>query len=388
MDNDLLPDSEDVVNPTISVANLDNSEEEELQLTPEQEQKIKDLWNATPGQPPHLKTITQAIFGNVDGRSRGGRAIRAFLASQKLRARATSDPDRKEIELNDAHQLYITNNAATQTAVEMARTLFHNPNLVNLSAETRAIIAFIKTLDTKVVFSPANSQPVPEGNYEPPNTFDKVFKKVNSYLNFALDKDKLTPAQKKNLQTLINYLHTYRLIHQMNDYDSEDDRKLCEDAFIRATYDKPDLQQEEVDQYIEYANQVVQSAKVLRRKNLLEDRLTQILQSTDVDDTKIHQGFSDALGKASTEYHQCQAREQKLLNELKQKRSDRLSKAVKDTASILNLVQVWKQEESRLEYVRHGEIEREALKKEVKHLASLSELKARILGLPEDDAIY
>jgi hypothetical protein len=388
MDNDLLPDADDVVRPTVAVTNLDEPEDE-LQLTTEQEQKIKDLWNLVPGKPPGLKEITQAIFGDVDGRSREGRAIKQFLASQKLRARATSDPDKKpEIELNDAHQSYITNNAATMTSVEMARTLFHNPNLTNLNAETRAVNNFVKTLDTRVVFNASTTHDVPSGNYDPPNTFEKVFRKVNSYLNFSLDKDKMTPSQKKNLQVLINYLHTYRFVHQMNDYDSENDRKLCEDAFVRATYDKPDLMQEEVDQYIEYANQVVQSAKVLRRKNLLEDRLTEILQSTDVNDTKVHQGFSDALGKASTEYNQCQLREQKLLGELKEKRAARLSKVAKDTASVLNLIHDWKHEESRLEWIHHAELEQESLRNEVNRITSLPELKARILGLTKDEAVY
>jgi len=56
---------------------------------------------------------------------------------------------------------------------------------------------------------------------------------------------------------LINYLHTYRFIRQMNSFDKAEDRNSCEDAFVRYTYDKPDLTQEEIDQYIELANSTV-----------------------------------------------------------------------------------------------------------------------------------
>ena len=60
-----------------------------MKLKKEQEEKVLDEWNLTPGSPPPLLELIKAAFPNqdVDGRSKEGRAVKAFLASRKLKAR-------------------------------------------------------------------------------------------------------------------------------------------------------------------------------------------------------------------------------------------------------------------------------------------------------------
>ena len=360
-----------------------------MTLTPEQEQQVLDLWNKDPSSPPGLKELTKAIFGGeFDGRSEQGRAIKIALSKFSLKARATSDyqPKTSEVVLTEEQKIFITNNVATMNSLELARLCFRNDTLTNLNAETRVVNEYIKTLSTTVIYHAEDNKDIPSGNYEPPNTFDKVLKKVNRYINFILDKEKLTSRDKKGLDMLINYLHTYRFIRQMNTFDSDEDRSSCEDAFIRYTYDKPDLTQEEVDQYIELANQVVAGIKTSRRKNTLEDRLNGIV-GDDQETLKISMGLVEAIGKAGTEYDQCLKRQQKLLEDLKEKRSTRLSKAIKENASILNLVRDWRDEERRVKMLKMGEMEQNKIANEVEKLTTMSEIKARIMGLDKDSIL-
>ena len=233
---------------------------EPMGLTPEQEQKMIDLWNATPTNPPSLKAIVKHLFGEgFDGRSVEARAVQIALSKRNLKARTltTYTPSRPAIILNENQQEYIKNNLATMNALEMAKILFSNNGLSNLSGETRAVNEHIKTLNPRVLFSEEDVGEVPVGDYEPPKTFDAALARINKYILFVEDRKKITPTQKKNVNTLMGYMQTYRFIAQMNTYDTETKRKLAEDAFVRATHDKLDLQQEEVDQYIEYANHVV-----------------------------------------------------------------------------------------------------------------------------------
>lgn len=360
-----------------------------MTLTVEQEKQILDFWNRTPDNPPGLKELTQEVFGGeFDGRSEQGRAIKAALAKFSLKARATSDyvPKTPEIKLTEEQKTLIVNNAATMNSLELAKLVFNNPNLTNLNAETRVVNEHVKSLDTTVVYGAAANADIPEGEYVPPNTLDKVLKRVNKYVNFTIDKDKLTSQQKKGLEMLINYLHTYRFIRQMNTFDSEQDRTSCEDAFIRYTYDKPDLTQEEVDQYIELANQVVAGIKTSQRKNNLEDRLTALV-GNDQETLKVSMGLVEAIGKAGTEYDQCLKRQQKLLEDLKEKRSTRLSKAIKENASILNLVRDWRDEEQRVKMLKYVQIEQDKVAAEVEKLTNMAEIKARILGLHRESIL-
>lgn len=362
---------------------------EDIQLTPDQEQKIISTWNNTPENPPSLKVLTELIFGEgFDGRSFQARAIKKFLSTRNLKAKTTTEYESKteKIELSDAHKQYIQNNLVSMSSVEMARILFSNPSINNLNAETRAVHEYMRSLNVQGIFNREAEEDIPKTSYEPPKTFDQALKRINNYVTYADDRSKITPTQKKNVEMLMSYLHTYRFIAQMNNYENLSERRLCEDAFIRATYDKPDLAQEEIDQYIEYANQVVQGFNIQRRSNRLQAALENIA-GNEPETMKISMGLVESIGKASTEYHQCKQREQKLLDDLKEKRSVKVAKSLQENASILNLIQAWKEEESRKELIAHAEKEQKAIANEVNRLSSLPELKARILGLPKEEIL-
>jgi aminopeptidase N len=106
-----------------------------------------------------------------------------------------------------------------------------------------------------------------------------------------------------------------------------------------------------------------------------------------VNGDRIPMTIIEASNTARTEYNQCVQRQQKLLNDLKVKRSDRLSKQIKENASILNLVQLWKEEDSRKKLIKLGEIRKKALSDEISNLSSMDEVKARILGLSDDEVL-
>jgi len=107
----------------------------------------------------------------------------------------------------------------------------------------------------------------------------------------------------------------------------------------------------------------------------------------DSEGRRLSMGLVSAINDAQTEYNQCVNRQQKLLSDLKEKRSDRLKKEIKNNASIINLVQMWKEEESRKKLIKLAEIRKKAVSNEVEKLSSIDEVKARILGISEDEVL-
>ena len=95
----------------------------------------------------------------------------------------------------------------------------------------------------------------------------------------------------------------------------------------------------------------------------------------------------EAINTAQTEYNQCVNRQNKLLESLKEKRSDKLKKQLQENASILNLVEMWKEEESRKQLLQLTELRKKTLKGEIEKLSGMDEVKARIMGLTEDEAL-
>ena len=356
-------------------------------LTKEQEDLIIQIWNANKDNPPSLQELTQKVFPdipNVDGRSVYGKAVKIFLASRSLNVKTKSQyTPKNRIDFTQDQKDYISNNASLMSAVEISRELFQNYSLNNLSIEARSVQEYLDSLPKQVNPGTSSEEEESQGDYKPPKNSERALVRVNKYVLNGLDKDKITARNKKELTSLISYLHTYRFLHQIGTYGKQGDRDLFESSFIRYTYDKSDLTQEEVDQYIVLATEVVISSNIQAAIQTLQEQIDIEVNSGN----RIPMPLIEAVTSARTEYNQCVTRQQKLLNDLKVKRSERLSNQVKDNASILNLVQMWKDEDTRKEMIKMADMRREVLKGEVGRLSSMDDVKARIFGLTEEEVL-
>ncbi len=356
-----------------------------VDLSEEQKQTILDEWNKSEA-PPAINDLTKLIFGpECDGRSAEGRCIKEFLATRNLKAKSSfyQPVGEKTNKLTREQELFVVNNHEYMNALEMAREIFCNPSLSNLHGETRCVNDFMKEKGYVSLVNDVADE-IPDGDYTPPQTFDKVFKKANFYLNGILDRNKITPTQRKGLESLINYLNTYKIMKQINIYDANDDRKSFEDAFVRYTYDKPELSQEEVDQYCSLANEVVIAFKAQRRSERLQAMLDEITNN-DPESARISMSLVEAINKAQAEYNNCITRQQKLKSDLTEKRSDKLTKKIQENASVLNLINAWQNEEHRKEFLKMAELEQKAVSDELDHIINMDDIKARLLGVTVEE---
>tara|TARA_Y100000310_G_C20659590_1_gene803952 strand:+ start:540 stop:1628 length:1089 start_codon:yes stop_codon:yes gene_type:complete len=357
-----------------------------ISLTKEQNLKILEEWNSRPENPPSLLELINIAFPdkNVDGRSKEGRAVKEFLATRQIKARGAHEYQYKEkIELTEDHIEFATNNASVMNANEIARVIFKNHELMPLSQETRTVNEFLKTLDPKVTYQ--DTEEIPENKYIPIKTPKAMITRINQYVHNGINRERIAPHQKKAVQTLIGYLHTYRFLHQINSYGSQTDRNLFESSFIRYTYDKSDLTQEEVDQYIVLSTEVIIASTIQRRVEHLQNLLDE--SASDTEGRRIAMSLVEAISSAQTEYNQCINRQTKLLSDLKEKRSDRLKSQIRENASILNLVEMWKSEETRKKMISLAEKRKKVIQEEVDRLSSMDELKGKIMGLSEGEAL-
>lgn len=360
-------------------------------LTEEQKTNMVNEWNGRKDNPPSLKEVIDIAYPgkNLDGRTKEGKLVKEFLGTVNMSATPAHEYQPKpEVVLDDGQKEFCINHGSTMRAHEITRVIFADNELSHMSQECRAVIKYLDEVkETGALELFEDNDDDASVNYKPPKTFDRMLVRINKYINPAIDKNKLTSRERKEIESLISYINTYRLIHIMNTYDSITDRELYESSFIRYTYNKIDLRQEEVDQYIVLSAEVVISSNIQRRVETLQTLLDEAASSGDGESTRISMSLVEAINTAQTEYNQCVNRQQKLLDSLKEKRSDRLSKQIKENASILNLVQMWKDEDSRVKLLAMAELRKKSLAEEVEKLTTMDEVKARIMGLSEDDAL-
>lgn len=364
---------------------------EEITLTPEQEKVILDAFeNVSNENLPSITDLVRIVFPDLkdaDGRSKEGRAIKAFIAKKGLRARTSGEYVLQKLDLTDNQKEFVKNNKGMMTAVDMARTLFANPKLTNLNIETRAILEFIRSLSDNNDFTVLNLAEVPKEDYTPPRSMHGVLLKVDKYVfDHKIKKDEMSAAHRAGLNMLLAYMNTLRFTNQINLYEGQSSRDLFESSFVRYCYDKPDLTQEEVDQYIVLSHESVNSTKIQLRQERLQVMLDNNTSGGD-DKARISMSLVEMINTLQNEYNQSTKRFNDLLNSLKQKRSDRLAELRSSSASILNLVQVWKEEKTRNNLIHLAELRKQIVRKAGEELASMEEVKARIFGHKLDELV-
>lgn len=365
------------------------------ELTDKQKDIVRLEWekaNAETGI--DLGDICSKVWGvKTDPRSWQGRLVKNYLIGQNIKIFKPNidiKKDGKKIELSIEQKDFILKNSKTMSVMKIAQEIFQNPNLKAFHPESRVVIKYYNEINPKIVdkikenLEENSDEQIETKRYYGPRSLVQVVARVNKYLYNQFDATKLTAAQKKNFQTLISYLASNRFRLQCNSYDDLDDLTLFEETFIRCTYDKPDLTEEEVDQYIVYSTEVVISHFIQKRINLLESQQDIQLEE---EGGRINMALVEAVKSLRDEYNKCIKRQGDLLNDLKGKRSARLNDSIKDSASILNLVQLWKEEESRKEMIEIAKKEQESLSEEFDRLNSMEDVKAKILGITKEEVL-
>ena len=219
-------------------------------LTEDQQNLIVNEWNNRPEDPPsliELIRIAYPSFPDLDGRCKEGKYVQAFLAKRSLKARGTHEyKSKKAPDLSDENRQFILNNAKTMKALEITRIIFDNPTLSNLNNETRIVAKFIsENVLPEGIYK--EQEEIAQEDYVSPRSLDKAINKVNRYVyDLNLKRETLNSRHKRDLECLLKYINTYRFVHQINSYDGNVDRDLFESSFVRYTYDKNDLTEEDI----------------------------------------------------------------------------------------------------------------------------------------------
>lgn len=363
--------------------------EQVVTLTPEQERIVLDAFTAK--NDASIAELVRLVFPNSvgDGRSFEGRAIKSLIAARGLKVNTkTNYTPLSRTELNEQQKEFIRNNKTSMSTVEMARTLFSNPELGNLNIETRVVADYLRTVQTKEDIAQTGPVDIPSENYSAPKSVAGVLLRVDKYVfSHGINKETMTAQQKAGLEALLSYLNTFRFVNQINLYETQTSRDLFESSFVRYCYDKPDLTEEEVDQYINVSHDNVAMAATQARVERLSQMLDEAGQDSAGDRARISMSLVEAISQLNTELNQVAKRQKDLLGDLKQKRSDRLSALRGANASILNLVQLWKEEKTRKKLIHLADLRKKTLEKSLNELSGMEEIKCRIFGLDVNEVL-
>jgi len=225
------------------------------------------------------------------------------------------------------------------TPFEMAKELFQNPKLSPASIEVKVITNLVRTLPQSLIYG----EDVPDTDYRPPKQISHGVARIKKYVSSAKswNERKLTPTQKKCVEALIHYLHDFRFKRQIDSYEKTEDKITFENEFIKYCHDKPDLTQEEVSQYISLCSFIVMEFNIKLDIEMLQSTIARTYD----EEAKVSHGLVEALESSRVDLDNCVKRQQSLYSTLTEKRSQKLSKEMKDKESLLTFFKTWQNEE-------------------------------------------
>jgi hypothetical protein len=362
-------------------------------LTDEHKAKIKAFWNKIVTEtkaPPALKELVHHVFPGVDSRTKTGRLIRSFLVEQKLRVIPTGNQGTpvdavggRRLDLTKEQLEYIKNNMNVMKPMEMAKLLFKKEGYLHNRSEKYQLVdqackRFEEEGATAAELAGALGKYIPPGNFS--KTLEKIYNCVENHGFKA--KNELSALQKKQAQTLQEYLSSFIFQVTINSLATKTDRQLFETTFIRYVYDKADLQKEDLDLFIALSRDVVDSHNTYMRLETLRALLrTAAEEEEEGNKRQITMNLNEAIDKTQSEFNNSQKRIQALYKDLTKTRSTRLKEKIESNQSLLTLIQAFQDYEKREKIVKYAKKKKEENKKEIQRLQNIDDLKFELYGV-------
>jgi hypothetical protein len=280
--------------------------------------------------------------------------------------------------------MYIRDNAENMRPSEIVRQLFPTEKGL-LSSEVQTAVRLIKAFGLEYTNGEVDVEQMTQERYRPPDTDHKILALINRAdmnANYAIQK--LDPRKRECISCLKRNLHSERFVSVMNSIRRRDHRTIFEKEYVAATYDKPDLNSEDRNGYIDLCYDYIIAQQTLDQIALLNDRLA---EATGDDDNarKFTMTLADTLSTKADEYDKCRKRIAANSKSLSAQRSTRLNDLAVSNMSLSKLVEVVQNEEERKKMLIKARAYDLEVEKEVTKVENFDAFFAEVFGVDKKE---
>ena len=187
-----------------------------MELSDEQKQFLVEEFKKNPS----LIDLTRRLFGDpdLDGRTKEGRAVRAFLSSQNLEYETSAWEKIEDIDLSEAQIDFIKNQAENGlSAFQISEILFPDVAVKRFSKQHLCVLNFLREYEPNFVHE---SESAINKEYNAPRTDSVTIDKINEFAHVGLKKEKVTHEEMQCVRTLMKSLSAPRFIQVIINYSS------------------------------------------------------------------------------------------------------------------------------------------------------------------------
>jgi hypothetical protein len=161
-------------------------------------------------------------------------------------------------------------------------------------------------------------------------------------------------------------------------------REVFETEFVKAVYNKPDLNSDEVNLYIWLALEYVTLIEIRQQITILNDRLAESM-SDDEEGRKFTMSLSEALKDKTSAYNHCLERTLKMTRSLSGDRIKKLEKQALANQSLAQFIELVQDEKERRRMILIAKAEEFKVKEKIQELENFSELFVEVYGVGKEE---
>jgi hypothetical protein len=370
-------------------------EDTEISLTEAQKEVVRAYWDKE-----SIDIVAQRAFEKPDisMNSPEAGAVRSFIATLGAPAHEEPKPRVRPTELTETQKNNIAallENEPPPSVREIVSMLFGEiKDLSPLHAEYKLVFAHIRHVREDA--TDMWDEPVETRRYHPPTKLTNMIGMANRYVGNPHDPNKalydmanMKKAQDANLRALLSYMQNAHFVTRASLYQRQADRNLFESTFVQHLHDKAaDLSAEEVDIYITIAVEIVRVAQFDRDIALQERIRNNILESAGADESKVKLSMSlvESINSMMNKRDDSSKLIQNLIKSVAGERAKRLSGKDNKNDALINLINLWTEEQSRMDLIKLAKKEHEEDDAEFGRIASLDDAIALMAGLSREEA--
>lgn len=329
----------------------------------------------------HLLDFTQEVFKNpaLIEQSEEYKNVRKFM---ELTWRNSSYD--LEWEYTDEKLDFIFANGDKMSAKEIALSIFPDKE------PTSCLRTISNLLDAAGIKQGEEEDVAAEtsvySRYNPPKTDLQVVNLINKSDPFAkYDYNNLDIRKKESVAAVKKFLSSPRFIQHVSEIESKERREVLESEFVKAVYNKSDLNSDQVNLYInlslDYVNLLEITKQIHSWKKMLED----IPTGGGEEGVKMTHSVSEALKDRTAALNQCLARIQTATKSLSGDRVKQLEKQAAANQSLHQFVELVKDENERKRMMLIARSHEFNVKEKIEELSSFDELFVQVFGLGKEE---
>lgn len=238
-----------------------------------------------------------------------------------------------------------------------------------------------------------NSERIPEtpsGDFTAPTKPQCVAlinETIGAEVGEKYDLKNMNEAQRASVAVLKNNLSSPRFLATINSFRDKKHRDVFLSSFIKATHDKPDLNEDESQMYINLCKEYGRELELREQESKLDDMLEASTFDDEGERGRFTMTYAKALETSKKSLEECLKRQTVLQDKLSGARKDRIKEMEVTKESLATIIEKVREEEFRQIMLRIARAKELDTASEMQNINDFEQIFAEVKGISRNEII-